>query len=99
MHDTGPGLAADRQHAGPAMGDQGVHQRAVEIAGGRMHHQPRLLVDDDQILVFVNHLKRDILALRNGRRHRRHRHREIVVRFDPVVGVFYRPALLSGLGQ
>ena len=56
-----------------AMGDQGVDQRAVGIAGGRMHDEARRLVDDDEVLVLVDDLQRDVLALRHCRRGRRHR--------------------------
>ena len=47
-----------------AMGDQRIDQRAVGIARRRMHHQPRRLVDDDEVLVLVDHVERNILALR-----------------------------------
>ncbi len=39
---------------GAAMGDQGVDQRAVGIAGRRMHHQAGRLVDDDEVLVLID---------------------------------------------
>ena len=49
-----------------AMGDQRVDQRAVGIAGRRMDDKARRLLDDDEVLVLVNHSKRDVLALRRG---------------------------------
>ena len=73
------------------MGDQGIDQGAVGIAGRRMHHQPRRLVDDDQVLVLVDHVERNILALRAWPARRAARCTLIgLARFDPVVGVFYR---------
>ena len=55
-----------------AMGDQRVDQRAVGIARGRMDDEPGRLVDDDEILVLVDDVERDILALRRGGHGRRH---------------------------
>ena len=53
------------------MGEQRVHQRAVEIAGGGMHHEPGRLVQDDQIRVLKQYGERDALRLRRcGRRGR-----------------------------
>ena len=44
------------------MGDQGVDQGAGLVAGGRMHHQPSGLVDDDDVVVLVDDIERDIFA-------------------------------------
>ena len=48
--------------AGAAMGDQRIDQRAGLVAGGRVHHQPARLVDDDDVVVLVDDIERDILA-------------------------------------
>ena len=57
------------QVVGPAMMHKSVHQRAVGVVDGRMAHQPRLFRDDQQIVVFVAHVKRNVLrAHRAGRR-------------------------------
>ena len=72
MDDAGPRLAADADQLVAAMGDQGIDQRAVGIAGGGMHHQSGRLVDDDQVLVLVDHVQRNILALRHGAARLRH---------------------------
>ena len=39
----------------------------VAVAGGRMHHQPRRLVDDDQLVVLVDDVERDVFGRRLGR--------------------------------
>ena len=46
--------AADAGQAVAAMGDQRVDQRAGRVAGGRMHHEARRLVDDDDLVVLVD---------------------------------------------
>ena len=50
------------------MGDQRVDQRAGLVAGGRMHDQPLRLVDDDDVVVLVDDIERDILAFGLRRR-------------------------------
>ena len=80
---------------GAAMGDQRVDQRAVGIARRRMHDEPRRLVDDDEVLVLVDDVERNILALRLGGRGGGHVDRVGLARFDPVVGVSYRFAASS----
>ena len=98
VDDAGPRLAADADQLVAAMGDQGIDQRAVGIARRRMHHQPGRLVDDDEVLVLINHGQRDILALRTRRHRRGHGDRIGLARFDPVVGVFYRLAIAGAHG-
>ena len=44
------------------MGDQRVDQRAGLVAGGRMHHQAPGLVDDDDVVILVDDIERDIFA-------------------------------------
>ena len=39
----------------------------VAVAGGGMHDQPGRLVDDDELVVLVDDVERDVLALRLGR--------------------------------
>ena len=50
------------------MMQQRVHQRAVGISGGRMHHQTGGLIDDQQMLILEDHPKRNVLGLVMGRR-------------------------------
>ena len=35
------------------VGQHRIYQGAAHVAGGRMHHQPRRFIDDDQMLVFI----------------------------------------------
>ena len=91
MHDARPRFTADGERTLTAMGDQGIDQGSVGIAGRGMHDKARGLVDDDQVVVFVDDIQRNILALRRRGRRRWHRHRIIFAWFDPVIGVFYRP--------
>ncbi len=90
VHDAGPRHAADPFERRPAMGQKRVHQRAVQIAGRGMHHEPRLLVDDDEIVVLVEDDERNVLRLRLGRYGRRHGDGIALARFDPEVRVSYR---------
>lgn len=71
------------------MGDQCVDQSAVRIARCGMHHQPGGLVDDDEVVVLIDHVQRDILALRLGGYGRRDRDGEFLAGFDPQIRVFY----------
>ena len=64
VHDARPADAADAGKAGAAMGNQRVDQRAALVAGGRMHDQPFWLVDDDDVVVLIDNVERDILAHR-----------------------------------
>ena len=46
------------------MGDERVDERAVGIAGRRVNHQPRGLVDDDEMCILETDTERDRLRLR-----------------------------------
>ncbi|MNN50120.1 hypothetical protein D3C81_1646930 [compost metagenome] len=56
---------AAARHAGQLGGmvQQGVEQGAVGMPGGRMHDQPRRLVQHQDLLVFVDDVQLDILRL------------------------------------
>ena len=71
------------------MMEEGIHQCAGPMARRRMHHQSRRLVDHDEILVLIDHLQRNILALWRGRRGGRNDEGVRIPWFDPVIGVFY----------
>ena len=71
VHDAGPLDAADAAEAVAAMGDQRIDQRALRVAGGRMHHQACRLVDHDERVVLVDDIERDVLARGAGGRGRR----------------------------
>ena len=66
MHDARPLDAADAGEGSPAMGDERVDQRAVGMAGARVHGQPLGLVDDDQVGVLVDDRERHRLRLDGG---------------------------------
>ncbi len=61
--------AADAGETRAAMGDQRVDERAVRMAGARMHDEAGRLVDDDQRVVLVENVERDGFAF-GLRRHR-----------------------------
>ncbi len=54
------------------MGDQRVDQRAGLMAGGGMHHKPFGLVDDDDVVILIDDIERDIFSLRLGGNRFRH---------------------------
>ena len=56
-------LHADAGKLPGAVVQQRVDQRAVRVAGGRMHHHALGLVDDDQIVILVDDIQRDVLGL------------------------------------
>ena len=58
----GPPDAADPGKAGAAMGDQRIDQRAGLMPGGGMHHEALGLVDDDDVVVLIDDIERDIFA-------------------------------------
>jgi len=64
MHDPWTANAPDAGKAAAAMMDQCIDQRAGPIAGGGMNDQPGGLGDDDDIVVLVEHVQRNILAQR-----------------------------------
>ena len=63
MYDAGAHRAADPRQAARAMRQQGIHQSSRLRAGCGMDHQPFGLVDDNQIVVFVDDVERDIFCL------------------------------------
>jgi len=67
VHDARALDAADPGQARAAMGDQRIHQRTGLVARGRMHHEAAGLVDDDDIVILVDDIERDILRPRLGR--------------------------------
>src|ERR1700682_893660 len=52
--------------------EQAVDQRPGRMAGPRMDDDPRRLVDDDQVLVLVEHAKIHWFGFEPGRRRGRH---------------------------
>ena len=73
MHDAGPLHAADARELALAMMQKSIHESAVVIADGGMHDHAVLFIDDDDVLIFKQHLQGDCLrrgfcgdGLRNG---------------------------------
>src|SRR3546814_13737705 len=51
----------------PAVGEKGVHQGSIRIAGGGMDDQAGGLVEHDEIAVLVKDVQRDRLAFQGDR--------------------------------
>ena len=95
VDDAGPQLPPDAGEGVPAVVEQGVDQRAVRVAGGRMDHQPLGLVHHDHVAVLVHHIQGDVLG--------RHVHRLRVRQgnghgLSPAQAVVFRQGL-SGSGD
>ena len=58
VHDARSPLAAYAGQAVAAMGDQGVDQRAILIAGGRVNNHAGGLVDHNQVVVLIDDIER-----------------------------------------
>ena len=84
MDDARATFASDAREGLSAMGDEGVDQRAIGIAGCRVHHHAGRLVDDDEILVFEDDREVHRLAFRLGRHRSGHDQLENLAGFDPV---------------
>src|SRR5579872_2634727 len=77
------------------MGNERVDQRPVRISRGWMHDEASRLFDNDEVVVFVDDLKRDVLPPRNCRYRRRNADHIDVAWFDPEIAVSYRFARMS----
>lgn len=76
MNDPGTFIGRSGQ-ASEAM-EQRIDQRASRMTGGRVNDHERGLIDDDDVLVFVDHVDRDRLRFGTQRlrqRARRHLYR------------------------
>ena len=90
MDNAGPSYAAHAGKAFTAMGQQGVYQCALIVPGGRVHDEACRLVDDDNVRIFIENCKRDILALRVSIARFWNCDYIDIARFDLVRGVLYR---------
>ena len=61
VHDAGPPLPADAGETVAAVGEQGVDERAVLVPGRGVHDHAARLVDDDEVVVLIHHVQRQIL--------------------------------------
>ena len=60
MNDTGTLLSADsRQSRGVVQ--EGVHQSMFAMTSARMNDKSRRFINDDQVVIFEENLKRDLL--------------------------------------
>ena len=60
VHDPGAALTAYSGEAVSAVPEQRVDKCAIAVAGGGVYDHASGLVDDYQIIVFIDHIKRDI---------------------------------------
>lgn len=72
------------------MCNERVDKRSIRISGCRMHDQAGWLLNNDEILVFMDDLKGYFLAYRNCRRRGRNTNQIDVAGFDPEIDVSYR---------
>ena len=64
MNDAGTESAADPRQAFAAMIQHSVDHRAVGITGCRMHHHALGFIDDQQILILIGNIQRNVLWYR-----------------------------------
>src|SRR5947208_13413278 len=93
VDDAGPALAADAGQAVAAMSDQGVDQRSGPVAGGGMNDKTGGLIDDDDVVVLVNHGERDRLRTGPPRPRWRHVNLDGSSGIDPMTGIADRMAV------
>ena len=89
MDDARATFASDAREGHSTMGDEGVDQCAIRIAGSGVHHHAGRLVDDDEILVFEDDREVHRLAFWLGRHRLGHDQQENLAGFDPVRRVGY----------
>jgi hypothetical protein len=92
VHDARPLHPADARETVAAMGNQRIDQRAAGMPRGRMHDEPRRLVDHDQLVVLEHDLERDVLARGLRLLGLRHVHHDRVARVDPLARIADRAA-------
>ncbi len=93
MYDAG---TADTTNAGQAiatMMDESIDQRTSPIACGWVNHETGWLVDDDQMIVFIGDIKRNILAQWGWVFWRRHGDGDGLAKSHAMVGFFHDLAL------
>ncbi len=73
VDNTGALDSTDAGQACAAMMDQGIDQGAGKIAGAGMDNQPGGFINNNQIIVFIDHSQRNVLALWFGVRGIRHK--------------------------
>ena len=88
VDDARPLHPADTGKIVAAVIKQRIDQRSVIYARRRVNGHSRRLVDDDQVIVFKNHIERNVFRRRFGFFRRRHENGETVARthFEVLVG-------------
>jgi hypothetical protein len=75
------------------MGDQRIDQGAGPVARGGMNDEIAGFIDDDDVVILVNHAERDGLGGGLGRLRRRHVDGDRGAGIDPVIGIADRVAV------
>ena len=67
MHNAGSLNAADARKLPLAVMKQGIDQSAIGIPCRGMHHEPRIFINDNDVLILKQHLQRNVLRGGFGR--------------------------------
>lgn len=94
VDDAGAGDAADAGKGVAAMGEEGVYQRHVGVAGGGVDGEAGGFVDDEEVVVFVDDIEGDSLRFDVGGHYFGDGEGEFLARFYLGIGVFERHALV-----
>ena len=68
MHDARPELSIYTRQTVATVKHESIYQGIISMARGRMYHQPFWLVDDYDIIVLINNIKRDVAWLRSTKK-------------------------------
>ncbi|CDC60272.1 unknown [Clostridium sp. CAG:448] len=63
VYDSRANHPTDTGQMPAAMPEQCVDQRPVRISGRGMHHHPRRLIDDNDVIILINDIQRNFLRL------------------------------------
>ena len=106
VHNARALFPANARQAVAAMRQQRINQRAVGAARGRMHHHICRFIDDQQIDILIQHVKRNVLRFHARVGGRRQGEGDNIILFDPPRRVFYglvslspRDNAMAGLNQ
>ena len=76
-------FAANARQAVAAMRQQRIDQCAVGATGCGMHHHISRFIDDQQIIVLIQHIKRNVLRFHRRVDGRRQGEGDNIILFDP----------------
>lgn len=91
MNDAWPLDASDSREALTAMGYERVDERPSLMSRRGVHNQTGWLVEDHNVIVFVENGERNVFAANTGLLRRRHQDRIRYARFDRRAQLTYRP--------